>query len=531
MESLSKQRKDTKAQTENLDPRTIRLVKKAAKRIDCWEELAAELASKAAKYLSFEKAVTLLKKEDFFQIVMKEAFLDSLFDATEIPLYTPDELKIIIELFIIFLEQNRQEIIDFGYTSKRFDQCPWLDLELSNLYPAACTLDYISRWNDEVDDLSADLLSSKIRLISVADEKKINNERASLISAKICVLQVLLSAFTGKTTSNVMELCLRTLEKRFFTDDQLAYYFNVDQKYAVKPVVVKYLSFPLVKPNPGGLHAILNLIIHCLQELEFGLKRRIRNHLKNIVKMNQSGCLKVNISSYFQLINRPEEKLSFDNAFFTWSSQSDAEELIFELYRGKIRQFFTEVKLKPERLEAVFFEDLGTSKSNVFCKRGNNWAIVFGKDRAFVPHTKGMYYIKQLLQSPGDEIHVLTLEDYAHLTKVLPTQKEHDQIRWENSKHDKDSSKDVKKSGELPHIGFPTGLYIDDKDRGNRRDHHDEREASRKRVFKYINKAKNNIEKAVPKLWYHLENSIKYNAYEYSYSPDRPLRWTTRVNT
>ena len=182
--------------TKNLDPRIISLFKKAGKKIGFIPKWVEDVAQEAARFLKYDEVVALLKSEDFFQIYMETIFFDSLSDEDEEPYHSLEEWETILELYIIFLVDNRDHIFEAGYPQNNFNQCPWLDLGYSNFYPTVCSLDFLSRWNDLEDDMPSNLGTKKVRLLSSKNAKIVENDRSTLYDLKILILYTLLAAVT-----------------------------------------------------------------------------------------------------------------------------------------------------------------------------------------------------------------------------------------------------------------------------------------------------------------------------------------------
>jgi len=494
-------------------------------------------------------------------------FLDDITDPNEKPLYTLEELEHITELYLIFLEKNSEQIIDEGYTQNRFIQCPWLDLAFTNIYPTFGSLEFISRWNPE-EDIPIDHQSFSKRLLSVEDAKIVDDDRASIYILKIYILHSLLSAMRTKNTNEVLYRCLQLLKKEFFDANKLKYYTRLDITYAEKPIILPKLSLHLEKPNPGGRASIFNLIIHYLLELEFGMKCRIRKHLGNIVSIDSSGCLNIDIESYFELIHRSDLKPFFDNAFYLELTYQDIEDFVTSFYQEKIKTFFTEQKKETDQTETISFDDIGINKQNVFCKLGSIWDIAYEKQRRPVANTKGMFYIRLLLENPGKHTHVIALEYLVHQESLPSTvmgtsrqeTREEELKRVINTAPPVDLIDDITKNQIIRQIKLMEDdgrtneddyesliEYLEDSYivQGNKQNNRKSKrrkdiskriktrkksqawEQSRKRVRKCIEKAKSKIKEHHPKLWFHLNNAIKYKTYHFWYEPDRKLYWTT----
>ena len=558
--------------SDDLDPRTVSLFKRAAKNIGLFGQWAEDVAIEAAQYLQYEDAVSLLRSEDFFKIVHKMVFLGSMTDPNEKPFYSLEELEHITELYLIFLEKNSSHIIDSGYTHNSFTQCPWLDLNFSNIYPAFGSLEFVSRWNQE-EEIQIVQEPSKIRLLSDEDARIIEDERSSLYEFKILILHTLLSALRTRDTKNLMNTCLKYYKEYFFDGDKAKYYSRIDKIYAEEPLILPQLSFPLAKPNPGGMTSIRNLIVHYIQELEYGMKSRVRTHLNDIVTMDQNSCQHISIDSYFELMHREENKSCFDKAFFLYLSQMDIEDTIFNAYQEKISNFFSKKEDPPVEtdhpitIDSIFSEDIPPLKQHIFCRKGSSWIVVFGEQRTFVPHTKGMYYIQQLLENPRQEISVFELEAYVNPQKVYPTREEVKQLQAEAKKRfDIGGVRQDPKTGELHWISFPTspGDFFDKETRdqiraqikilkknrpdddsieflakylsagcglwGGLRKSKDPWEDGRRRVDKCMTTAGKNIVEPIPKLWVHLNGFLKYTTYYHHYSPDQDIHWITHLS-
>jgi len=476
---------------------------------------------------------------------METIFFDSLSDADEEPYYSLEEWETILELYIIFLVDNRDHIFEAGYPQNNFNQCPWLDLGYSNFYPTVCSLDFLSRWNDLEDDMPSNLGTKKVRLLSSKNAKIVENDRSTLYDLKILILYTLLAAVTRKNDSHVLVICLNFVKEGLFKGEKYKYYSEIDKTYLEDSITMKELNFPLEKPDPGGLTSILDLISHFSQELEFGLRRRIRKHLEEIVLMDKTGCQQFKIESYFQLIGRKEEKCCFDKAFSLWLSQIDVEDTIANYYQKKIDSYFIDDEYQSSQVELF-----KKSKKYCFSKHDALWTINYKKRETTVKHLKGMYYIAYLLLNPGKEVHVIALDVFAHQETLFPTQKDFikqnmgEERLFEDTAKTEDlisnkTIKDVKKRIKLleKSNNNSKGLkylkkYLKDAlgFRKEPKKFQDAEERSRKAVKKCIDKAIDSFEKPLYALYRHLSNSIKYKTYHCSYCPDRPIRWVVRFN-
>ena len=563
---MKNHRKDTETQIDDLDTRTISLFINAGNEIGLWSEFAEEIAQEAASYLQFDEAVTLLEQEDFFQIIQKMLFLKSMFEEDEQPLYTLEELISITELYIIFLEQNQKDILEFGYSKNSFFQCPWLYLEFTNLYPSSCPLDFLSYWND-LEDLPSNDESIIINLLPQEESKRIENERSLLFDLKIMVLHRLLSALTSKSPVDLLKECLYLLKEVFFDEERIAYYFNIDKKYIELPVQLPSLSYPLVKPNPGGLTSMLNLIIRFASELEFGMKNRIRKHLQDLITMNKFQCLNLSFNSYFELINNEKGKLCFDNAFFIYLSQLDVEDTLFNLYRERGGKLLEEGKNLRSITNISIPKDVPYSRNYKFYQDGKFWVVTYEKHSKYIPHTKGMYYIHKALSKPRKRIPIFLLEEYANQEYVFPSDEEILELLEEaHSRFGNGYTQQDRATGDFHIVGFPTASddFFDPKTRddvqlliediienkdcddedsrflgryyaagcglwGKIRKVNDPWEAIRKNVSKCIKTARKNIGQYIPQLSAHLSIALKPTGYSYTYIPDREINWITEL--
>lgn len=209
-----------------------------------------------------------------------------------------------------------------------------------------------------------------------------------------------------------------------------------------------------------------------------------------------------------------------------------------------------------DAITSIYKEDI-TSR-NVFKKEGSNWRICYQGRQNFVKHTKGCYYIAELLNNPNKDIKAIGLqtivdkselpnEDYETMTE--------EELQKESLSSFSDNPIDI-----LDHKGlqdFKKNLQTIDKqieeaekngmtikanhlkkqkagieefirkntnNKGKSRKVPDSSEKTRKAVLASIKTAFDNIEKEMPEFSLHLKNHIS-KGYTYKYIPEKNLNW------
>jgi hypothetical protein len=177
-----------------------------------------------------------------------------------------------------------------------------------------------------------------------------------------------------------------------------------------------------------------------------------------------------------------------------------------------------------------------------FQKQGKTWLVVYAGTRKSIGDSVGMTYIRQLLQSPGQEAHAIILRGVGATEGMTPIvgsagdvldgqalkqyrerlQDLDEDIREAEANNDLGRAERLKEESEAitAEIGRATGLG------GRNRRAADDRERARQSVSAAIHRALRAINKEHKPLWQHLDNSLKIGEFLY-YRPDQPTSWTT----
>lgn len=374
------------------------------------------------------KALELFENEDLLKLADRAFLLEYFSHYSDILLCSLDELARLIEEFISFLLNNREDLIETGNSRTCFLRSLFLDWQLAKLYP----------FNFPI----------ALEPPSSEDGERLKKGRGKLFRLKIAVMEELLQAIRHQSPTNVWEKCLPLLTEAI-SGDEAEFYLRMDRLYMGYNAVHKGKLVEI--PNldrPGGFTDSLEFIGHCEEELTLGAFSKARNLLGDLVTFDVLRRPMLLPNNYFEAAQHPLKNV-LDSALDLFLSFETKLTDFWENYVNRVNQalqseFYMEptngVKIKrkimlsyellrtllPESIKPHFeatgkfpwnppsyAQDTQMRDEFVFCKEkgGDFWTIIYEGRRC--PHLrdmKGFQYIALLLDRAGEEFSSFLLD-------------------------------------------------------------------------------------------------------------------------
>lgn len=386
---------------------------------------------RAIAIIGKEKALKLFESEDLSRLAERISLVDDINLFGDIPLYSLDELASLTQEFIQYLLNNRRHLLNTGYPSTKFNQSPWLEKKLSNLYHLN--------------------FPTGIKSPMAADQSRLKGVRHKLFDLKIKILNELLRYAKLSNPINPWEKCLRLLTGAI-SAEEAEFYLRMDQFYTGHEVKDEGSSEEIPGlDRAGGLTDFLEVIGHYEKEIVIGTLAITRNALGDFLQLDETNRPALGVSNYFEAVDHPLRE-GLDSALDLFFSFASKERDFWEKYRNRVNQalrneFYDEVvtgvKIKRalvhlfepqiKTLSALLKSHLETtgklprvSISNseetrdddefVFRKENDFWTLIYnGQKPSLLKDENGLRYIAYLLGIPNKKVHVLQLY---HLDKI-----------------------------------------------------------------------------------------------------------------
>jgi hypothetical protein len=272
---------------------------------------------RAISVIGPSKALELFENEDLLKLADRAFLLEYFSHYSDILLCSLDELARLIEEFISYLLNNREDLIEDGHSRTCFLRSLFLDWQLAKLY----------HFNFPI---ATEAPSSE-------DRERLIMGRGKLFRLKIAVIEELLQAIRHQPPTNLWEKCLPLLTEALSADDA-EFYLRMDRLYMGYDAVHK--GPPVEIPNldrPGGLTDLLEVIGHCEEELTVGAFSKTRNLLGVLVTFDALKRPILQLNNYFEAAQHPLKDV-LDSALDLFSSFEPKVSDFWENYVNRVNQ-------------------------------------------------------------------------------------------------------------------------------------------------------------------------------------------------
>jgi hypothetical protein len=254
--------------------------------------------------------------------VAERALLTGLMAWDYTPAFTVSQLASFMDLFIPFLEDNRESLARTGLPHMHFSACPWLDV-VAPLYPSTpatwvwppelagpgggpwlchttlkvlalrhcCSAEYRG-CQCGARDVSAELAPD--------DGRRVEAGRVSLLYLKTAVLRRLGEAARHQCVDGLWDDCLRLLTRSLLTDDA-EFWLRMDEVYSGAAIRNSIVPLSLRSNGVGGFSDLLRLIGWFEMNLTTGVLQANRKVRACLPRGGRP-------ASYFDLASRPERR-------------------------------------------------------------------------------------------------------------------------------------------------------------------------------------------------------------------------------
>jgi hypothetical protein len=339
--------------------------------LDCYLcRFPLSLLEDALAFLPADMACAIVLEEEV-EVLAQRALAANYLVLEHTPLLSLSELADQLDLFIAYLEGDREHLVKTGLPRKRFSSCPWLYRHLARLYDVRCTGspypkdELFDDWpeneaaytwgryvpdsadpNDRFSGISgavrwepclyeaADLLSG----IEAEDAAHIEADRTKIFDLKIELLRLSASAARQNDVTGYWGACVRVLTDRLLADEA-DFYLRMDRHYLGNDArqVATYIADR--KMIPGGLTDLLELVRHVEQEITIGTMAKTHEALAGLLAPGWNVDPRYgrpnSSEAYFQLVAR-HGRNPLDGALDLFRSLAVKEKVFWDEYCRRV---------------------------------------------------------------------------------------------------------------------------------------------------------------------------------------------------